>query len=184
MRGDGDGGGDRAKHGDDGQDLAVIALAEGLADDPRQGDEHDALAESGHEAGGDGRGGRGGDGHETPAGEADRGVDDDGQFRLEIVEEDADGGLANRGAEHDAGDDQCALFQRQAMGDFMAGDVLDQRGHNLQEHSVVLIRGGRVKDLPGTRYHIIRGTLDTAGVANRKQARSKYGAKRPKDAKK
>ena len=52
--------------------------------------------------------------------------------------------------------------------------------HNLQERSVVLIRGGRVKDLPGTRYHIIRGTLDTAGVANRKQARSKYGAKRPK----
>ena len=52
-------------------------------------------------------------------------------------------------------------------------------GHNLQEHSVVLIRGGRVKDLPGTRYHIIRGTLDTAGVANRRQARSKYGAKRP-----
>lgn len=56
-------------------------------------------------------------------------------------------------------------------------------GHNLQEHSVVLIRGGRVKDLPGTRYHIVRGTLDTAGVANRKQARSKYGAKRPKAAK-
>ncbi|MBI2266066.1 MAG: 30S ribosomal protein S12 [Armatimonadetes bacterium] len=55
-------------------------------------------------------------------------------------------------------------------------------GHNLQEHSVVLIRGGRVKDLPGIRYHIIRGTLDTAGVANRKQARSKYGAKRPKEA--
>ena len=53
-------------------------------------------------------------------------------------------------------------------------------GHNLQEHSVVLIRGGRVKDLPGTRYHIIRGTLDTAGVADRRQARSKYGAKRPK----
>ena len=53
-------------------------------------------------------------------------------------------------------------------------------GHNLQEHSVVLIRGGRVRDLPGCRYHIIRGTLDTAGVANRKQARSKYGAKRPK----
>ena len=53
-------------------------------------------------------------------------------------------------------------------------------GHNLQEHSVVLIRGGRVKDLPGTRYHIVRGTLDTAGVANRMQARSKYGAKRPK----
>lgn len=53
-------------------------------------------------------------------------------------------------------------------------------GHNLQEHSVVLIRGGRVKDLPGVRYHIIRGTLDTAGVNNRSQARSKYGAKRPK----
>ena len=56
-------------------------------------------------------------------------------------------------------------------------------GHNLQEHSVVLIRGGRVTDLPGVRYHIIRGTLDTAGVANRNQARSKYGAKRPKAAK-
>lgn len=53
-------------------------------------------------------------------------------------------------------------------------------GHNLQEHSVVLIRGGRVKDLPGVRYHIIRGTLDTAGVKDRKQGRSKYGAKRPK----
>jgi len=57
-------------------------------------------------------------------------------------------------------------------------------GHNLQEHSVVLIRGGRVKDLPGVRYHIVRGTLDTAGVANRTQRRSKYGAKRPKAAKK
>ncbi len=56
-------------------------------------------------------------------------------------------------------------------------------GHNLQEHSVVLIRAGRVKDLPGVRYHIIRGTLDTQGVANRNQARSKYGAKRPKAAK-
>ncbi|NMA27528.1 MAG: 30S ribosomal protein S12 [Burkholderiales bacterium] len=55
-------------------------------------------------------------------------------------------------------------------------------GHNLQEHSVVMIRGGRVKDLPGVRYHIIRGTLDTAGVANRRQCRSKYGAKRPKEA--
>lgn len=53
-------------------------------------------------------------------------------------------------------------------------------GHNLQEHSVVLVRGGRVKDIPGVRYHIIRGTLDTAGVQNRAQARSKYGAKRPK----
>jgi small subunit ribosomal protein S12 len=53
-------------------------------------------------------------------------------------------------------------------------------GHNLQEHSVVLIRGGRVKDLPGIRYHIVRGTLDSAGVANRMRSRSKYGAKRPK----
>ena len=53
-------------------------------------------------------------------------------------------------------------------------------GHNLQEHSVVLIRGGRVRDLPGCRYHIIRGTLDAQGVANRNQSRSKYGAKRPK----
>ena len=53
-------------------------------------------------------------------------------------------------------------------------------GHNLQEHSIVMIRGGRVKDLPGVRYHIIRGTLDTAGVAERKQGRSKYGAKKPK----
>mgnify|MGYP003319008811 CR=1 FL=1 len=53
-------------------------------------------------------------------------------------------------------------------------------GHNLQEHSVVMIRGGRVKDLPGVRYHIIRGTLDCAGVENRKQARSQYGAKKPK----
>ncbi len=53
-------------------------------------------------------------------------------------------------------------------------------GHNLQEHSIVMIRGGRVKDLPGVRYHIIRGTLDAVGVANRKQSRSKYGAKRPK----
>jgi len=55
-------------------------------------------------------------------------------------------------------------------------------GHNLQEHSIVLIRGGRVKDLPGVRYHIVRGTLDTTGVQDRKQGRSKYGAKRPKGA--
>ena len=54
-------------------------------------------------------------------------------------------------------------------------------GHNLQEHSVVLLRGGRVKDLPGVRYHIVRGTLDTAGVKDRKQSRSKYGAKSPKE---
>jgi small subunit ribosomal protein S12 len=53
-------------------------------------------------------------------------------------------------------------------------------GHNLQEHAIVLIRGGRVKDLPGVRYHVIRGSLDTAGVQNRRQSRSKYGAKRPK----
>ena len=56
-------------------------------------------------------------------------------------------------------------------------------GHNLQEHSIVLIRGGRVKDLPGVRYHVVRGTLDSTGVADRKQSRSKYGAKRPKKAK-
>ena len=63
----------------------------------------------------------------------------------------------------------------------MEGTVyIPGEGHNLQEHSVVLIRGGRVKDLPGVRYHIIRGVLDTAGVQNRKQARSKYGAKRAK----
>lgn len=54
-------------------------------------------------------------------------------------------------------------------------------GHNLQEHSIVLVRGGRVKDLPGVRYHIVRGTLDTAGVNNRRKSRSKYGAKRPKE---
>jgi len=53
-------------------------------------------------------------------------------------------------------------------------------GHNLQEHSIVLIRGGRVKDLPGVRYHVVRGTLDSAGVSDRRQSRSKYGAKRPK----
>ena len=57
-------------------------------------------------------------------------------------------------------------------------------GHNLQEHSIVLIRGGRVKDLPGVRYHVVRGALDTAGVANRRQSRSKYGAKRPRAANK
>jgi len=57
---------------------------------------------------------------------------------------------------------------------------IPDEGHNLQEHSIVLVRGGRVKDLPGVRYHIVRGTLDAAGVENRKQGRSKYGAKRPK----
>ncbi len=60
-------------------------------------------------------------------------------------------------------------------------DYIGGIGHNLQEHSVVLIRGGRVKDLPGVRYHIIRGTLDTAGVKDRRQSRSKYGAKAPKE---
>jgi len=63
---------------------------------------------------------------------------------------------------------------------FEVTSYIPGEGHNLQEHSVVLIRGGRVKDLPGVRYHIIRGTLDTQGVANRRQRRSKYGAKRPK----
>ena len=63
---------------------------------------------------------------------------------------------------------------------FEGTSYIPGEGHNLQEHSVVLLRGGRVKDLPGVRYHIIRGTLDTQGVKNRKQRRSKYGAKRPK----
>ncbi|MDD3668734.1 MAG: 30S ribosomal protein S12 [Alphaproteobacteria bacterium] len=63
---------------------------------------------------------------------------------------------------------------------FEVTSYIPGEGHNLQEHSVVMIRGGRVKDLPGVRYHIIRGTLDTQGVSKRKQARSLYGAKRPK----
>lgn len=63
---------------------------------------------------------------------------------------------------------------------FEVTSYIGGEGHNLQEHSVVLIRGGRVKDLPGVRYHTVRGSLDTQGVKNRKQARSKYGAKRPK----
>jgi len=62
-----------------------------------------------------------------------------------------------------------------------SNSIYSRRGHQLQEHSVVLVRGGRVKDLPGVRYHIVRGSLDTTGVNNRKQGRSKYGAKRPKD---
>ena len=66
---------------------------------------------------------------------------------------------------------------------FEVTSYIGGEGHNLQEHSVVLIRGGRVKDLPGVRYHTIRGSLDTSGVNNRKQGRSKYGAKRPKDKK-
>ena len=63
---------------------------------------------------------------------------------------------------------------------FEVSSYIGGEGHNLQEHSVVLIRGGRVKDLPGVRYHTVRGSLDTAGVANRRQGRSKYGSKRPK----
>ena len=63
---------------------------------------------------------------------------------------------------------------------FEVTSYIGGEGHNLQEHSVILIRGGRVKDLPGVRYHVIRGTLDTQGVADRKQGRSKYGAKKPK----
>ena len=63
---------------------------------------------------------------------------------------------------------------------FEVTSYIGGEGHNLQEHSVVLIRGGRVKDLPGVRYHTVRGSLDTAGVSNRKQRRSKYGTKRPK----
>ena len=72
-----------------------------------------------------------------------------------------------------------ALTNQKEVNSYIPGE-----GHNLQEHSIVLVRGGRVKDLPGVRYHIVRGTLDTAGVANRTQRRSKYGAKRPKAAKK
>ena len=63
---------------------------------------------------------------------------------------------------------------------FEVTSYIGGEGHNLQEHSVVLIRGGRVKDLPGVRYHVVRGSLDTAGVTDRRQGRSKYGAKRPK----
>ena len=63
---------------------------------------------------------------------------------------------------------------------FEVSSYIGGEGHNLQEHSVVLIRGGRVKDLPGVRYHVVRGSLDTQGVENRKQGRSKYGVKRPK----
>lgn len=66
---------------------------------------------------------------------------------------------------------------------FEVSSYIGGEGHNLQEHSVVLIRGGRVKDLPGVRYHTVRGSLDTSGVNDRKQGRSKYGAKKPKDKK-
>ena len=70
---------------------------------------------------------------------------------------------------------QKGLTNQKEVNSYIPGE-----GHNLQEHSIVLVRGGRVKDLPGVRYHIVRGTLDTAGVASRTQRRSKYGAKRPK----
>jgi small subunit ribosomal protein S12 len=66
---------------------------------------------------------------------------------------------------------------------FEVSSYIGGEGHNLQEHSVVLVRGGRVKDLPGVRYHVVRGSLDTSGVSDRKQGRSKYGTKRPKDKK-
>lgn len=66
---------------------------------------------------------------------------------------------------------------------FEVSSYIGGEGHNLQEHSVVLVRGGRVKDLPGVRYHVVRGSLDTSGVTDRKQGRSKYGTKKPKDKK-
>ena len=72
------------------------------------------------------------------------------------------------------------LTNQKEVNSYIPGEGHNLQGHNLQEHSIVLVRGGRVKDLPGVRYHIVRGTLDTAGVANRTQRRSKYGAKRPK----
>ena len=69
---------------------------------------------------------------------------------------------------------------RESVGPEWCGSYIPGEGHNLQEHSIVLVRGGRVKDLPGVRYHILRGALDTAGVEGRTQSRSLYGAKRPK----
>ena len=76
--------------------------------------------------------------------------------------------------------DPVRVFHEALTNGFEVTSYIPGEGHNLQEHSVVLIRGGRVKDLPGVRYHIIRGTLDTQGVPDRRQRRSKYGAKRPK----
>ena len=78
------------------------------------------------------------------------------------------------------GSELLAKFMNMIMNDGKKSVAEFRGGHNLQEHSVVLIRGGRVKDLPGVRYHTIRGTLDCAGVSDRRQGRSKYGAKRPK----
>uniref|UniRef100_A0A914YE50 Small ribosomal subunit protein uS12m n=1 Tax=Panagrolaimus superbus TaxID=310955 RepID=A0A914YE50_9BILA len=74
----------------------------------------------------------------------------------------------------------CTLAKVRLTNGFEVISYIGGEGHNLQEHSVVLVRGGRVKDLPGVRYHIVRGALDLQGVKDRKQARSKYGAKRPK----
>jgi small subunit ribosomal protein S12 len=78
-------------------------------------------------------------------------------------------------AEFGASEGGARAFNQREVISYIPGE-----GHNLQEHSIVLIRGGRVKDLPGVRYHIVRGTLDSAGVNDRRQSRSKYGAKRPK----
>ena len=72
------------------------------------------------------------------------------------------------------------VFRVRLVNGYEVTSYIGGEGHNLQEHSVVLIRGGRVKDLPGVRYHTVRGSLDTSGVSDRKQGRSKYGAKRPK----
>ena len=87
-------------------------------------------------------------------------------------------GLHNHTQEAELGFEESARVR--LTNGFEVSSYIPGEGHNLQEHSVVLIRGGRVKDLPGVRYHIIRGTLDTQGVADRRQRRSKYGAKRPK----
>jgi len=94
----------------------------------------------------------------------------------------ATGGLRSR-LHHDSQEAELGAAQGRAVRLTNGMEVttyIPGEGHNLQEHSVVLIRGGRVKDLPGVRYHIIRGSLDTSGVTNRRQGRSKYGAKRPK----
>jgi ribosomal protein S12 len=88
--------------------------------------------------------------------------------------------LGVKGAEAPSWSDTANADGQPAHPGFEVIGYIPGEGHNLQEHSVVMIRGGRVKDLPGVRYHILRGVLDTQGVKNRKQRRSKYGAKRPK----